>query len=306
MNKYNIAFLGGGKIAIEVAKTVMNLGRYNLYGVASRRRSTAENFASKFNNLCVFDTYEDLLKDDMVDLIYISTPTKLHYENIKDCLLANKDVICEKPICEYLWQLEELMEIAKSKKLLLLDGLWSQYMPIIEDLKSMIKEIGCVHFGYACLGYPSVKTSNGELVCKYDIWDYEVYPISILMRLFGMPVETKTYMRTKKNVEVVKKRVMIYKDMKCVTRASLLHRGSDLLFIRGGKGMIICRRYWFGNHSVFVYKWPFSFRKYHRNHRISGYEHEFEEFALCLDKREQSEKYPLEQAISYLKIKEMN
>jgi len=58
--------------------------------------------------------YDDMLKDTSatIDVIYIATPVVHHYENIKQCLLAGKNVLCEKPITSDSAQLKELIELA--------------------------------------------------------------------------------------------------------------------------------------------------------------------------------------------------
>ena len=82
----NVAILGLGNIANRVAKGVLCSEKASLYAVASRNIDNAKKFADKYNALVYYGSYEEMLKDDNVDLVYICTPKTFHYDQIKLCL----------------------------------------------------------------------------------------------------------------------------------------------------------------------------------------------------------------------------
>lgn len=74
------------------------------------------------------------MKDTNIDVVYVATPIKQHYENIKLCLENNKNVICEKPFTENVEQMTELYEIAKRNGCFLMEGMWMKCLPTYQKL----------------------------------------------------------------------------------------------------------------------------------------------------------------------------
>ena len=68
-----------------------------------------------------------------MDVVYIGTPHTMHYENTKAALLAGKHVLCEKPFTFDLAELDELIKIAKEKKLFLMEAVWTRFVSLIAD-----------------------------------------------------------------------------------------------------------------------------------------------------------------------------
>lgn len=150
----NIGILGLGTIAQKMAKTINNLTEVNGYAVASRDIEKANTFKDKYGFKKAYGSYEEMLSDLEVQLIYIATPNSYHYNHIKMCLEAGKHVICEKPITVNAEQARQLFLIAKNKNLLLTEAMWTRYMPsrkiisdiikseVIGDISSMVANIG--------------------------------------------------------------------------------------------------------------------------------------------------------------------
>lgn len=151
----NIGILGLGTIAQKMAKTINNITEINGYAVASRDIKKANDFKDKYGFKKAYGSYEDMLSDLEVQLIYIATPNSYHYNHIKMCLEAGKHVICEKPITVNAEQARELFLIAKNKNLLLTEAMWTRYMPSRKIISDIIKSgvIGDVSSMVANIGY---------------------------------------------------------------------------------------------------------------------------------------------------------
>jgi len=89
---------------------------FELYGVWERSKKTA---AEKYPSIKSFDTYEALLNDDTIELVVVNTPNYSHFDLAKKALLANKNVIVEKPFCATVAECDELIALAKEKNKLL-------------------------------------------------------------------------------------------------------------------------------------------------------------------------------------------
>ncbi|MFL8712727.1 Gfo/Idh/MocA family protein [Clostridioides sp. GD02377] len=133
---YNIkwAILGPGAIASEFAQA-MNKLNCSMYAVASRSIERDENFANKFGIEKVYDDYDKMLKNEDIDVVYISTPHCNHYEYIMKSLENGKHVFCEKAITVNGSQLREIVTLANEKNLIVAEAMTIYYMPLYKKLK---------------------------------------------------------------------------------------------------------------------------------------------------------------------------
>ena len=182
----NIAILGLGNIANRVAKGVLCSEKASLYAVASRKIETAKSFAQKYGAVVYYGSYEEMLKDSNVDLVYICTPNTFHYEQIKLCLSYGKHVICEKPMVKNKEQVREIFALAREQGCFLMEAEKTMFTPLNNKIKEMITEgeIGKLHTIRAqyCSdgldGLPEDHWVLGEDFggCTYDIG---VYPVCV-------------------------------------------------------------------------------------------------------------------------------
>lgn len=136
MKKYNWATLGCGVIGNQLAQALIDRGE-GLYSVANRTHSKAVEFANKYGIQKVYDKIDDVFEDDQVDIIYISTPHNKHIEYVKKALKAGKNVLCEKSITLNSKELDEAIQLAKEKNLVLAEAMTIYHMPIYRKLKEI-------------------------------------------------------------------------------------------------------------------------------------------------------------------------
>lgn len=135
----NIGILACGGIAQVMANTLTGMGDAVVkYACASRELSKAEEFAKKNGFLKAYGSYEELVNDKEVELIYIASPHSHHYEHIKLCLEHGKHVLCEKAFTANKLQAEEVLKMAEDRGLLLTEAIWPRYMPLVKTLKDTI------------------------------------------------------------------------------------------------------------------------------------------------------------------------
>lgn len=147
MKKTNLnwAVLGTGVIANEMAEALNKMGK-ELYAVANRTHEKAVLFAKKHNVGKVYDSMDDVFTDPEVDIIYITTPHNTHYPFMKKALENEKHLLVEKSITLNSVQLDEMVELAKKKKLVLAEAMTIWHMPLYKELWKIIKsgELGKV------------------------------------------------------------------------------------------------------------------------------------------------------------------
>lgn len=135
-----IGILGAGGIAATLAETMNKMPKVECYGVASRDLAKAEKFIAEHGFQKAFGSYEDMMKDTEVELVYIATPHSHHYRNMKMCLEAGKHVLCEKAFTVNAKQAEEILRLAKEKGLLVTEAIWTRYMPSRKMIKDLLDE----------------------------------------------------------------------------------------------------------------------------------------------------------------------
>ena len=156
MAKIKVGIIGAGKIAAVMADTVSRMRGAEMYAVASRSIDKAMEFASIHQVTRPYGSYEDMLSDPAVELVYIATPHPFHYEHARMCIDAGKPVLVEKPFCVNAEEAEELLAYARKKGVFITEAMWVRYMPMAETIQKVIKSgmIGTPRMITANLSYP--------------------------------------------------------------------------------------------------------------------------------------------------------
>jgi dihydrodiol dehydrogenase / D-xylose 1-dehydrogenase (NADP) len=100
---------------------------------SSSSQSRAESFLKDVgapSDAKAYGSYEELVKDSNIDIIYIATPHSHHYQNAMLCLEAGKNVLCEKAFTVNAAQARALADKAKEKGLFLMEAVWTRYFPL--------------------------------------------------------------------------------------------------------------------------------------------------------------------------------
>ena len=183
--KFKWGLIGPGRIAHQFAQGLAVIEDASLYAVASTNAERGQAFAQQYGGAKVYNSYESLVNDPEVDGIYIATPHRFHFENIKLCLEAGKAVLCEKPLTVNAVEARELIDLAHAKKVFLLEALWTRFLPVYAPIRHWLDEglIGEVRlmvgtFGFMAPAQESDRWQNPELAGG-TLLDMGVYPISV-------------------------------------------------------------------------------------------------------------------------------
>ncbi|MBV7276539.1 Gfo/Idh/MocA family oxidoreductase [Clostridium sp. PL3] len=136
MDKIKWAILGPGTIAADFAKAIDEVNG-SIYAVGSRTLEKAKQFSSNYNVEKIYDSYDKMLQDKEIDIVYISTPHCNHYEYIMKSLENNKHVFCEKAITVNGRQLREIVNLAESKGLVVAEAMTIYHMPLYRKLREI-------------------------------------------------------------------------------------------------------------------------------------------------------------------------
>ncbi|WP_432734400.1 Gfo/Idh/MocA family protein [Clostridium perfringens] len=153
MKKLKWGILGPGNIARDFAQA-LNRVNGEVYAVASRNKERAEKFARENNVKKAYGSYDEIIKDEDIDVVYIATPHSNHYEYIIKSLNNNKHVLCEKAITVNEKELEEALKIAREKNLVLEEAMTLFHMPLYEKVIKKInnEDLGKVNMVQVSFG----------------------------------------------------------------------------------------------------------------------------------------------------------
>ncbi|GJL58143.1 MAG: oxidoreductase [Nitrospirales bacterium] len=181
-------------ISHHFAEGLRNVPGVQLLAVGSRSSVKAEEFARQFSVLRAYGSFEELVRDKDVDVIYIATPSQFHKEHCLLCLEAGKAVLCEKPFTHDAGQAEEVISLARKKELFCMEAMWMRFLPIMGKLQKLLADntIGDVRMVMADLGFASscgLKGTQDYDRGKGALLDLGVYPLSLVFFLLGKPVQ---------------------------------------------------------------------------------------------------------------------
>ncbi|KAJ0182404.1 hypothetical protein K1T71_001773 [Dendrolimus kikuchii] len=180
-----------GKIShdfVNAFNTCTNRGDQVIVGVAARNKDKAAELAKLYGIEKVFDSYQALAESKDIDVAYIGSLNPDHYPLTKLFLENGKHVLCEKPLCLNYKQAESLIKLAESKKLFLMEAVWSRFFPAYIALEEQIKsgKLGDLKYVEVNFGVP---IAGVERVWKKEfgggvILDLGVYVLQLAQYVF--------------------------------------------------------------------------------------------------------------------------
>ncbi len=193
MKTFNWGIIGLGGIAEKFAEGLSFLPNAKLFAVASRSKEKASKFAARYQVPHAYGSYEEIVQNKDIDIIYIATPHTLHCENTLMCLDHHIPVLCEKPFAMNTGQVKQMIDKAHKNKVLLMEAMWTAYLPSIRRIKETIKTgvIGEVKLIRADFGILADKNPSGRLFNMElgggSLLDVGIYPTYLAMEFLGKP-----------------------------------------------------------------------------------------------------------------------
>ncbi len=196
MKKLNWGIVSTGVIAEQFCQDMQHVTNGQLFAVAARQLSAAENFAKKHNIEKYYQGYQQLFDDPEVDVVYIATPHNLHFEHARQAILAGKSVLCEKPFTISSAQCQQLAMLAEQQQVFMMEAMWTYFLPAIKQAKQWIDagRIGQIKHIKAEFGYPlpydaDRREWNADLAggCLLEMG---IYPVAFAQFFCGRPMST--------------------------------------------------------------------------------------------------------------------
>ncbi|MBR4115963.1 MAG: Gfo/Idh/MocA family oxidoreductase [Bacteroidales bacterium] len=193
MNKtFKIGIIGAGWIAAKMAETVAAMNGYEISAIASRSIERARLFAAKFNIEKAYGSYEELVRDNDIDLIYVATPHSHHFQHTKLAVEHGKPCLVEKAFTANAREAAELLQLAESKGVFVTEAIWTRYMPLSHKIKELLDggAIGEPRLLSASLCYPleDKERITNPALCGGALLDVGVYVLNFARMYFGSDI----------------------------------------------------------------------------------------------------------------------
>lgn len=197
-----VGIIGAGWIAEKMAEALAGQPQgCQVLAIASRSKEKAEAFAAKWHLPKAYGSYEELVDDPEVDLIYVATPHSHHFEHARLALTHGKPCLVEKAFTANAAEARELITLAKEKGLFITEAIWTRYMPLSHKVREIMESsaIGKVRLLTATLCY---MMENKERIIRPDLCggallDLGVYALNFARMYFGTDI-----VRTVSNVQL--------------------------------------------------------------------------------------------------------
>ena len=245
-----MGILGTGKIVQDFLPTVdrLNIEYMAILGTA-RSKERVENLAAQYGIQKIYFDYDELLADENLDTIYVALPNFLHYSFAKKALLADKNVIVEKPAVTTLEEFTELKNLASQREKILVEAVTTHYLPAFIDLKKNLNRLGeikivSVNYSQYSSRYDAFKA--GEILPAFDpkkaggaLMDINVYNLNFVVGLFGAPKSFSYSANVERGIDTSGVMVLDYGSFKAVCIGAKDCQAPTVSSIQGDKGNIV-------------------------------------------------------------------
>lgn len=249
VRKVRWGILGCAQIArVRTVPGLLEADNGELYAVASRGLSKAEELKGMFGARMAYGSYEELLADENVEAVYIPLPNSMHLQWVERAAKAGKHILCEKPLALNEEQAKKMFAVCEENHVLLMEAFAFRHAPLVQKVKELIDEgavgkVKCVESHLTDL-----LTDMGNIRMNKELgggafYDMACYNISTISYLLGWkePVSVKAFaeMDAEYGVDVSNTALFRYEDgTQAISYSSLNSYARGYYAVIGEKGRI--------------------------------------------------------------------
>ena len=257
----NWGIIGLGNISSKFAEALTFVDDAKLYAVASNSKERASDFTKKHKAKIAYYTYNDLFKDDEVEVVYIGTPHVFHAENAIAAMNNGKAVLCEKPIAMNHKQAKKMFDCARANNVFLMEAMWTRFIPSFKKALELVENgtIGKVKNIFADFGFQTDQGPEGRLFNPKlgggSILDVGIYPIFLALSVLGEPKNIKAFANLNaQKTDDACNMIFDYDDALANLTSSVVCNQPVSATIFGTKGTIKLNRRWHNPTSITLLK----------------------------------------------------
>jgi predicted dehydrogenase len=307
--KVKWGIIGLGNIAHQFANDLLLIEEAQLDAVASRNLEKAEEFAKNYNCKKAYASYDAIMNDDEIDILYIATPHDSHAVLTIKALQNNKHVLCEKPIALNYNDALQMINASKATNNFFMEAFWTRFNPSFQETFSKIKngEIGDVKYINADFAFQAEKLEGNRMtdikLGGGSLLDIGVYPLFLSYVLLGIPTEIlakSNFHETGADLQT--SMILQYDNAQAILHSSFVSLSEMKATINGTKGRIDLNPLWFEAQSYTLIK-NNQKTKFKLPTKGKGYTYEIEECHWCIkENRIESEFWSHQNSLELIKI----
>lgn len=193
--KYKWGILAPGKMSAKFTRGLKLLDNVELYAVGSRDISRAKKFAEEYGYKKYYGSYEELVSDPELEIIYIASPHSHHYKHAMLCMKNRKSVICEKAFALNAREVEEMISEAGRQKVFLMEALWPPFQPVYIKTKEILEHGDAgkiIHLNARFSFQPPFDPADRKFNLSLgggSLLDIGIYPVIDALYFMGVPDE---------------------------------------------------------------------------------------------------------------------
>lgn len=303
MKTYNWAILGCGRIARKFSNDLKLLPNARLYAAASRDYANAETFAGELGFQKAYGSYEAMLADPEVDVVYVATPHSHHHEHVMMCLRAGKAVLNEKAFALTLREAREMVQTARDSGIFLMEAFWTRFQPSFLKTLEILQsgELGSLKIVRSDFAFRAIKDPEKRLynvsLGGGSLLDIGIYPVFAALSVLGVPKRIKALASfAETGIEESIAMVFQYPGGELASLYSSFATNSFVTTeYNCEKGSIFLARRWMAPTSVTVWHEGGREESFTFQEPGNGYQYEAKHVMECLDAgKTESEMMPLD------------
>ena len=244
--------IGCGNIAHKFASDLSLIEDAELFAVASRSKERAQEFQLKHHANKSYDSYDGLLSDKEIDIVYIATPHISHATWSIKAMEKGKHVLCEKPLALNKKETLAIIETSKKTSRFFMEALWTRFNPSFIAIKKLIDDgtIGDIKYIQADFSFKSDKPLDSRVLdLKLGggaILDIGIYPAFLTYTLLGIPTEiiARSIFHETTKCDMQTSMIFQYPDAQAVLYSSFASKSAMIAKISGTEGQIIIPDPW--------------------------------------------------------------
>lgn len=307
--KIRWGLIGLGSIARRFSNCFPFAPDAEIYAVASRSKDKADAFGAEFGATKRYGSYEALVNDPNVDVVYIGTPHNFHLAHTLMSLDAGKPVLCEKPFAVNAREAKIMIARAREKNLFLMDAFWTRCFPAMHKLRELLAEraIGDVMLVQADFGYrtpginPESRTYSPDLAGG-ALLDVGSYCVQLASMVYGKQPDDIVSQYTLGSTGVDEFSVSVLKysayEMATITTAIRLSTPQEARVV-GTKGYVAIPNFWHPNELTVVVGGKAETLRF--DYEGEGFQYEIMEVGNCIRAGQtESAVYPLDETLAIM------
>ncbi|MCK8521747.1 Gfo/Idh/MocA family oxidoreductase [Aquimarina sp. D1M17] len=308
LHKVRWGILGLGNIANQFAKDMALVPDAELVAVGSRSMDKAVDFAQKYGAQRAYNTYDQVINDGEVDIIYIATPHNSHAELTIQSLNAGKHVLCEKPVALNFSETVKMVEASKTNGKFFMEAFWTRFNPSIREVYSKVdqNEIGDIKYINADFAF-NIGVATGRMIDPLlgggSLMDMGVYPLFLSYLVLGKPKEilaASNFYATGADKQT--SIILQYQDAQAVLHSSFVSPSDMKATVSGTEGRIRINSIWHETQSYTVIKNNHEV-DYHFPTKGKGFTYEIEECHRCIhEKKLESDLWSHEDSLNLIQM----